>query len=102
MSPNDLLASMLSLPGETPCELVVGRGPYTVGDLKAAATNDGPKLLTTVQAAARYGWSANYWRKVAKSRGVPRDRLWRIPVAVCEEHIVTKSRAPRTRRPWGA
>ncbi len=98
----DILASLLALPDETPCELVVGRGPYRLGALKAAATRNGPTMLTTVEAAKRYGWTAGYWRDVAKAAGVPKDRMWRIPVVLCEEHVAAKMGTRRKRRPWGA
>lgn len=102
MNAGELLAALLAVPDETPCEVTVGRGTYTVGDLKAAASREGPKMLTTKQAAARYGWTPGYWRDVAKAAGVPKDRMWRLPVAVCERHMREKKTRRRIRKPWAA
>lgn len=65
-------------------------------------TDLGPENLSTAQAALRYGYSAERWRRWADAGQLEgawqdaRGGSWHLPLAVCERHIRTLQALGRT------
>ncbi len=59
-------------------------------DRAHAMADGGPEILSTAQAARRYGWTAKWWRgKVDEMSGALRDEQghWRLPKTECRRIV---------------
>lgn len=89
--------SIASLPDEH-IVYVPGIGEVTVGEIRGERV----RYVTTKEAARIFSYSRKQWARWAPSiPGAFKDRIWRLPLAACEEHIQRLSAYRRRRRaPW--
>ena len=93
--------AIAALHGGTRLSVVIGSGDMTADDLRAAFASSGPAMITTEQAAQRFGFQPDYWRGVAKDTpGAVKGRHWLLPIAACEAHVAARAQARRTPPAW--
>ena len=102
--------ALAHLPDEMKVGLVLGSGDMTVRDLRRAFSAPDPnRVLTTGEASALLGYSADTWREWAPDvPGAYRDEgeraYWRLPYVGCVEHLrrlkARRLNAGRRRGPW--
>lgn len=104
-----LLDALASLPDDASVTLTV-----RVSELRYALNTRNPRrLLTTGQAAAELGYSADTWRAWAEAGQVQgafrddgEDGTWRLPLGACEDHLDRLRKGGTNRRrargPWKA
>ena len=100
----DALAILAELPEDAEITVTVRLGDW----LRAReARAGGPEVLTTKEAAARYGYTPERWRRWAEAGridGVWQDGRWgpwRLPRLACEAHLRAHKRRSRTTRSPG-
>ena len=84
--------ALAALPRDTRVSIIVGQGDLTVDELVRAFVDTSPVMLTTEQAAERFGFQPTYWRKIAPTiAGSVKGRAWLLPVEGCEAHMEARA-----------
>ena len=104
--------AIASLPDETRIAVVVGSGELTVGDLRQAlAVDSAERAMTTVQCAAEWGHSPEWWQDRARAGQIhgsyqeSAGSQWYIPRGQAKvflrEYVESKRRKrKRVTKPW--
>lgn len=89
---------LAGLPDDARVSVIVGQGDMTIGQLRVAMSTATAVYITTSEAARRYSRSPEWWAAAAAAGHVPgawKDRVWRLPVQGCEEHLAALIRPRR-------